>query len=154
MFISFALTKFVLQIPFLSKADKNISYAAVFIEMLCFLLFKLFGPKIKSARMISGILLLIGSLTLLFTSFGYGIIIYSIAISACFMVSIGNRSKFLGIALLPMMCPQIYIILLIHLIDGNIKIDINEILGNYYITLFIYPTILLLCCQDNSFISK
>jgi len=136
------------------KGDEMISNAALFIEILCFLLLRLFGPKIKSARMISGILLFIGSLSLLFASFGYGTIVYIIAICACSIVSIGNNSKFLELILLPLMSPQIYVRLISRLTADNVKMDEYEIIGNSYITLFIYPSILLLCCQKDGFIIK
>lgn len=151
MFLSFSVTNLILQFKSPNDDGGMISYAALCIEMLCFLLLRLCGPKIKSARMISGILLFIGALTLLFSSFGYGTIIYFIAISSCLFISIGNCSNILGVAFLPIMCPQMYFRLIIGSIKDHNNMDINEIWGNYYITLFIYPAILLLCCQRDGF---
>ena len=154
MFISFVMAKLLRQISLFPMRKELISSITFFIEMICFILLRLFGPKIKSARMISGILLFIGSLTLLFTSFGYGTVVCIIALCACVIVSIGNSSKPLGLILVPLMSPQFYIRLIINSTPYNVSIDINEIISNNYITLFIYPSILLLGCQKNSFRSK
>lgn len=146
MFVSFVMTKLLQQLSVFSIGDR-ISNAALFIEIVYLLLLRLFGPKIKSARMISGILLFIGSLVLLFTSLGYGTIVFGTAICASAIVSIGNSSKILGFILLPLMSPKIYIRILSRFTSENV----NETISNSYITLFIYPSILLLCCQKNDF---
>lgn len=146
MFVSFVMTKLLQRLSVFSIGDR-ISNAALFIEIVYLLLLRLFGPKIKSARMISGLLLFIGSLVLLFTSLGYGTIVFCIAICASAIVSIGNSSKILGFILLPLMSPKIYIRILSRFTSENV----NETISNSYITLFIYPSILLLCCQKNDF---
>lgn len=56
----------------------------------------------------------------------------------------------MGIILFPFISPQFFARIMILALNYTVKEEAIEIMRNYYITVFIYPAILLLFCQENS----
>ena len=77
-----------------SKAShkQSLPFFLIFIEIFGLKMLKKFGPDLKAARMISSIVLFIGSFALILTSFGSGMITCLIAVSICISMYVSNVS--------------------------------------------------------------
>ena len=126
---------------------ESIALCALLVEIFGTFLVIAFVPKIRAARMLSGILIFIGSLAVIFTSFGTGLFVYFLTVLIILIISISRSSRYLNFILVPFFCLQIYMKLALQLVGMDNKMNAIRMVTNHYVILFIYPAILLLCCQ-------
>ena len=134
---------------FSSKFLSAIPYVLILIESMGLFLMQKFGPKLRHSRLISGIILFVGSFALMFTSLGAGLVIYSVASVLCFIISLSKLSNILRIVLIPFLSPAFYFKLILQVMNQDTPLNLIKLWKNNYIVLFIYPAIILLCCQKN-----
>lgn len=146
VFVSTKLLNFERLTP---ESLSTIPYAMIIFEILAFFLIKNFGPKLKYSRLISGIIVFVSSFAIMFTSLGTGLVLFSMAALLCLLISLSKLSNTLGIALIPLISPTLYIKLILQAMDLDTPMNLIKLWKNNYIVLFIYPAFLLLCCQTN-----
>lgn len=139
-------SKIILRIPF-AENNNFFLILIVFIEIFGLKILKKYAPRMQAARMLSGILIFIGSLTLIITSFGSGMLANLLAVTICFFISLPDYSIFTELIFLPFTSSIFYIASLLHFAGMNNVSNIIDIWSDKYMILFIYPAIMLLCCQ-------
>lgn len=144
---TFLIMNLLLQVPSVILENEYSSYLIILVEILILLIVRLFCPKIKAARMLSGILLFIGCLAIIFTSFGSGLLTNMAGIFICLILSISNLSYFLFVLLIPFTSPLLCIKTLLRFLELDTTTNIIKACSDNYMILFIYPAILLLCCH-------
>lgn len=132
-----------------TNCSQMLLFFLIFIEIFGLKVLGKIGPKLKAARMISAILIFIGSLALVLTSFGSGIIVNLIAMTICLFIHTSNFSIFLKLILLPFTSSFFFVTTLLYALGMNNISNVIKIWSNKYMLLFIYPAIMLLCCQRN-----
>lgn len=132
--------------PIGSETEK-FSNIIIMSEIALFVIVRVFGPKMKAAKMLSGILFFIGSLTILFTSFGSGVLINLIGILIVLILSISQISKYLFVLLIPFTSVFLYIKIMLQYMELDNTVNIIKVWSDNYMILFIYPAILLACCD-------
>lgn len=118
------------------------------IEIICILLIRIHGPKIRFARLFSGILVFIASLITIFSSFGTGLVVYLFALLCFFFIIIGNYSKNLLFITIPLTSYQIYVKILLNIVRLDSAENTLKLLNNISIIVLIYPALFILNCSE------